>query len=304
MLPDHHIIQIPSGELHKNIDTCQLIWAKLTVVNADRKGLFINLGGGVIGDMGGFAASCYKRGIPFIQMPTTLLAMVDASVGGKTGIDFMGFKNQLGLFTEPEAVFICPVFLKTLPQRELTSGFAEVIKHYFIADRDAFEHISHSLSNIRQFNWVELVKKNIAIKTNIVLQDPHEKGIRKALNFGHTIGHAIESWFLPDTGKRLLHGEAVAAGMASESYISYKKGLLTEAELQLILKVILHYFKLPLITEDAISGILRLVKQDKKNEHNATQFTLLQGIGNYCINNNVEEELIKESLNYTNPLLK
>jgi 3-dehydroquinate synthase len=303
-LPPHQVIEIPSGEANKTINSCQLIWTKLTEARAGRKALCLNLGGGVIGDMGGFAAACYKRGIPFINIPTTLLAMVDASVGGKTGIDFMGFKNQVGLFSQPEAVFVYTDFLATLPQRELTSGFAEVIKHYLIADKDAFEDVYRSSLNIRDYNWPHVVKKNVGIKLNIVEQDPEESGIRKALNFGHTIGHAIESCFLPNEKNYLLHGEAIAAGIITESYISLKKGFLATEEQTKINEVILKYFKLPPIEVTAHAEILKLVKQDKKNENDVTQFTLLNGTGNYCINNTVEEELIKESLNYYNSLLE
>ena len=304
-LPQHNLIEISAGEEHKTIETCSLIWAQLTAHQADRKSLVVNLGGGVIGDMGGFAASCYKRGIGFINIPTTLLAMVDASVGGKTGIDFNGFKNQIGVFSEPKAVFIYTSFLKTLPERELSSGFAEVMKHYLIADASAFEALATNKPAIKRLNWPEVVAANVQIKANIVEQDPKEKGVRKALNFGHTIGHSIESFFLQQASeKRLLHGEAIAIGLITESYLSVKKTLLTEAQLIKIQQVILNYFKLPFIEIEFQKAIVELIKQDKKNEHNFTRFTLLQSIGNYSINNAVTEELIIESLNYYNSLLK
>jgi 3-dehydroquinate synthase len=229
--------------------------------------------------------------------------MVDASVGGKTGIDFMNFKNQLGVFNEPEAVFIYTSFLNTLQQRELSSGFAEVMKHYLVADKDAFDKTLHLYQKLREINWPEVVKKNIEIKTAITTQDPFENGARKSLNFGHTIGHAVESWFL--TGDHhLLHGEAVALGMITESYISLKKELITANELNRITEVILRYFKLPLIAPAVHAKIIGLIKQDKKSELGVSRFTLLRGIGNYSVNNIVEEELIKESLNYYNSLLK
>ena len=305
LLPKHSIIQIKAGEAYKTIETCGLIWERLTQNNADRKSLLINLGGGVIGDMGGFAASCYKRGITFINIPTTLLAMVDASVGGKTGIDFNGFKNQIGLFSDPKAVFIYTTFLKTLADRELTSGFAEVIKHYLIADAKAFEKLAEAKPSLKALNWPQVVAANVHIKSTIVNQDPQEKDIRKALNFGHTIGHAVESFFLQqDKMKPLLHGEAVAVGLITESYLSVKKGLLTEAQLIRIQQVVINYFELPFIEVPFQKSILELLKQDKKNEQNSTQFTLLQSIGNYSIDNPVTEELIIESLNYYNSLLK
>jgi 3-dehydroquinate synthase len=302
LLPQHRIIQIPSGEENKTINTCNLIWQKLTEANADRKALLINLGGGVIGDMGGFAAGCYKRGIAFINIPTTLLAMVDASVGAKCGIDFMGFKNQIGLFNEPESVFIYTGFLETLPERELRSGFAEVVKHYLIADKEAFNKIKEQRLKIKDFDFDALVKKNVAIKQQIVEQDPTEQNIRKALNFGHTIGHAMESFFLNDEYQKLLHGEAVAIGMICESYVSFKKELLSQSELQQITEVILHYFGKAGIAPQHFDQIAGLIQQDKKNEQAQTRFTLLNGIGSYTINRAVEKEWIRESLVYFNSL--
>ena len=302
-LPRHHIIQIKSGEENKKLTSCELIWNTLTEHNADRNSLLINLGGGVIGDVGGFAASCYKRGIKFINLPTTLLAMVDASVGGKTGIDFNNFKNQIGLFNEPVAVFIHTDFLETLSERELLSGFAEVIKHYLIADKIAFEEIRNTKYEIRNLEWNELVEQNIKIKSAIVEQDPFEKNIRKALNFGHTIGHAVESSFLQQGDKKTLHGEAVAIGMICESYISKSLNLISEEELESISKFILNYFKLPLLIEHNFKEILDLINQDKKNNAQKNQFTLLKGIGNFSINNYVEEEIIVQSFRYYNSLL-
>ncbi len=303
LLPSHHTIEIKSGEENKTLSSCELIWNKLTAENADRKTLLINLGGGVIGDIGGFAAGCYKRGIAFIHIPTTLLAMVDASVGGKTGIDFNGFKNQIGLFNQPEAVFIYTPFLKTLNERELLSGFAEVIKHYLIADADAFKQLETLNLKSETADWNSIVERNVNIKSFIVEQDPHEKGIRKVLNFGHTVGHAIETYFLKSNNKKLLHGEAIAAGMIYESFISEKLNLITALELVSISKLLVHYFKLPPVPESSFDEILQLMKQDKKNKANQFQFTLLKGIGNYSINNSVEESVVVESLNYYNRIV-
>lgn len=302
LLPKHRVIPIQSGEENKTITTCNLIWQKLTEANADRKALLINLGGGVIGDMGGFAAGCYKRGISFINIPTTLLAMVDASVGAKCGIDFTGFKNQIGLFNEPKAVCIHTGFLETLPERELRSGFAEVLKHYLIADKEAFLKIKNRKLKIEDYDWNALVKENIAIKQLIVEQDPTEQGIRKALNFGHTIGHAMESFFLNDEHQKLLHGEAVAAGIICESYISFKKELLSKSELQQITEVVLHYFGKADIAPQHFGHIAELIQQDKKNEQAQTRFTLLNGMGSYRINMAVDKDLIHESLVYFNSL--
>ena len=188
------IIEIKSGEENKNINTCNFIWEQLTAQHFDRNSLLINLGGGVIGDMGGFAASTYKRGIDFIQIPTTLLAMVDASVGGKLGVDFNGLKNQIGLFNNPESVLIFPEFLETLPENQLKSGFAEVVKHALISDKNLWEELTSTTFD--KLNWEAIILTSIQIKNNIILSDPFEKGNRKKLNFGHTFGHAVESYYL------------------------------------------------------------------------------------------------------------
>lgn len=304
-LPKHEVIRIKSGEENKTIKTCEVIWNKLTAANADRNSLLINIGGGVIGDMGGFAAGCYKRGIKFVNVPTTLLAMVDASVGAKTGIDFKGFKNQIGLFNDPEAVYINTDFLKTLPDRELRAGLAEVIKHYLIADKKAFHELALLLTvkpgpvyDIRKLNWDALVKKNVAIKSKIVAGDKFEKGSRKALNFAHTIGHAAETFFL-NKGVKLLHGEAVAIGIMCESRISIDTGLMSRKEYPYILLLLISvYDNLPNIHKNSIPTLLKLMRQDKKNSWGKNQFTLLKGIGNFSVNNTVEESIITESLRY------
>jgi 3-dehydroquinate synthase len=229
--------------------------------------------------------------------------MVDASVGAKTGIDFMGLKNQIGLFNQPEQILIDTSFLQTLPQRELVSGFAEVLKHYLIADADAFHAIANEAKDISEFNWHDVVPRNIAIKQRIVDADPLENGVRKALNFGHTIGHAVESLMLQEGNQKLLHGEAVAVGMIVESYISASLSLLNEDELALITKTILRYYKLPYIAEQQHAEILKLIGNDKKNSGKHNRFSLLNGIGNFSIDNNVEEALIIEALKYYNAKL-
>lgn len=299
----HQIISLKSGEKHKVLETCIDIWNELTKANADRQTILINLGGGVIGDMGGFAAGCYKRGVRFINTPTTLLAMVDASVGAKTGVDFNGFKNQIGLFNQPLAVVVDTVFLKTLPDRELLSGFAEVLKHYLIADKEQLEWMINNKPALGDLNWADVVRRNIAIKNGIVTQDPTEQGIRKALNYGHTVGHAVESLFLHDEQQSLLHGEAVAVGLITEAFISNQKGLLNKEQLRGVAELVLHYFKLPYLPPQQFSDIINLLKQDKKNEGGETKFTLLNSIGNYSINNSVQDDLIIQSLNYYNNLL-
>lgn len=301
-IPQHNTIQIASGEENKNLKTCEFIWEQLTNYGADRGAVLLNLGGGVIGDMGGFAASCYKRGIAFINVPTTLLAMVDASVGAKTGVDFMGLKNQLGVFNEPQAVFIHSTFLNTLPQRQLVSGFAEVIKHALIADKTLFEEVEGNPVALAEHNWEPIIKRNVRIKNEIVNADPYEKGARKALNFGHTIGHAVESYFLKSTNK-LLHGEAIAVGIVCESFIAMKQEGLTGNELDKIRKLVLRYFSLPIIPLEHKQKLLDFIKQDKKNVKYQNRFTLLNGIGNYSIDNFVEDELVIDSLKYFNSFI-
>ncbi|MCB9256163.1 MAG: 3-dehydroquinate synthase [Chitinophagales bacterium] len=263
------VIEIKSGEKHKNLETCTLIWESLLQHKADRTSLLINLGGGVICDMGGFAASCYKRGIRFINIPTSLLAMVDASLGGKTGIDFFSQKNMLGLFKEAEEVFIDIHFLKTLDPRHLKSAKAEMLKHGLIANEEHFWQLTQS-DEIS----LSLIQTSLSIKQNIVAADPLEKGLRKALNFGHTLGHALESWRL-ENGQELLHGEAVAQGMlwAIELSVSY-----CNLDPQLALKyqaAIEAIFGRQEISLVEFEELLELASNDKKNQDAKINFSLL-----------------------------
>ncbi|MFN7100541.1 MAG: 3-dehydroquinate synthase family protein, partial [Flavobacterium sp.] len=220
------IIEFEAGEENKNIETCVQIWNVLTELGADRKSLVINLGGGVVTDLGGFVASTFKRGIDFIHIPTTLLSMVDASVGGKNGVDLGNLKNQIGVINVPLMVLIDTQYLETVPQTEMRSGLAEMLKHGLIYDR-AYWNQFLDLAAIDYADFDALIYRSVEIKNEIVTQDPTEKNIRKALNFGHTLGHAIESYFLESIEKTtLLHGEAIAVGMILESFIAMKKGLL------------------------------------------------------------------------------
>ena len=270
------IIEIKSGEEYKNINSCNFIWEQLTKNNFDRKSLLINLGGGVIGDMGGFCASTYKRGIDFVQIPTTLLAMVDASVGGKLGIDFMGLKNQIGLFNNPKAVLINPNFLETLPENQLKSGFAEVVKHALIYDGNLWKELQNTSFN--KLNCEEIIETSVQIKNNIVLADPNEKGERKKLNFGHTFGHAIESYYL-EKGTPILHGEAVFMGMILETEISH----LSETDKNEIKNYILSNFALPYTPKKY--NLHKFLINDKKNQSGKINFSLLNKIGNCTIDN-------------------
>ena len=277
-LPAHKLISVPSGEANKVLATCEKIWEAMTDYELDRHALVVNIGGGVIGDMGGFCAAVYKRGIDFIQVPTTLLSQVDASVGGKLGIDFKGFKNHLGVFNIPKSVLIDPVFLKTLPEREIRSGFAEIIKHCLIADEEKWKEISQL--DFEEQNWADLISHSVNIKQRVVDQDPTEKGLRKILNFGHTLGHAVETHFLSKTAaERLFHGEAIAAGMIMESFLSFKKGMIGIDTLSAVEEFIFATYGRVKIASEDVDAILALTRQDKKNRGNEIRFSLLTGAG-------------------------
>ena len=290
------LIEIKSGEEHKNIETCQQIWQKMMKANTNRGALLINLGGGVIGDMGGFCASTFKRGIDFIQLPTTLLSQVDASIGGKLGIDFGQIKNSIGLFCNPQAVFIQPDFLHTLPKREVRSGFAELIKHSLIADKAEWEAIQN-ISTLEDISWDKFLVPSLNIKKRIVEEDPFEKSIRKALNYGHTIGHAIESFAL-STEAPLLHGEAVAIGMLCEAYLSERVVGFPSKDLTAIRDFILQIYGKYRFEEDSFAELFYFMRKDKKNEGSEINFTMLKSTGEALINQTCSQELIEESLRY------
>lgn len=289
------IIEFEDGEENKNIETCVQIWNVLTELGADRKSLVINLGGGVVTDLGGFVASTFKRGIDFIHIPTTLLSMVDASVGGKNGVDLGNLKNQIGVINVPLMVLIDTQYLETVPQTEMRSGLAEMLKHGLIYDRTYWNQFL-DLAAIDYADFDALIYRSVEIKNEIVTQDPTEKNIRKALNFGHTLGHAIESYFLESTEKTtLLHGEAIAVGMILESFIAMKKGLLTEEDYIEIKNCIQSIYDAIVFDEKDIDPILALLIHDKKNEYGTIQFALIEGIGAIKINQEVENELILEA---------
>ncbi len=305
---DFLVVKIPAGEVYKNVDTCQSIWRQLMVAGVDRKALLLNLGGGVIGDMGGFCASTFKRGIDFVQIPTTLLSQVDASIGGKLGIDFANVKNSIGLFCNPKAVLIDVQFLKTLSKRELRSGFAEMIKHGLIADAGQWEDIRKLdvgswISEVANYENEKLLDSFIAqslkIKQRIVEQDPFEKGIRKALNFGHTIGHAVESLFL-ETDQPLLHGEAIAIGMVCESWLSHKVLGLPEADLQAIAIFLTKLYGHTPIPEKSFGVLLDWMQNDKKNEQDRINFSLIHPVGSCMINQYLDAEEIFQSIQFYN----
>lgn len=278
------------GEQNKNIETVQLIWRRLLELGCDRKSLLINLGGGVIGDMGGFAATTFMRGIDFLQIPTTLLSQVDSSIGGKVGINFNGVKNLIGAFNQPIGVLCDIALLKSLGEREFVEGFGEVIKHGIIADKEYFNFVtSKAPLDFSLQELVEIVKKSCEIKKNIIEEDVTEKDRRRLVNFGHTIGHALESLSL-EGNKSLLHGEAVSIGMVAEAKISQLLGMLKDEEIEKIIRA-LENAGLPIrygITN--VTKVLKIIYLDKKSEKGVIKWTLIKGIGKGVYNQIVKEE--------------
>lgn len=295
-LVDYDIIEVDPGEENKNIDFCIGVWNTMLDFGADRKALMLNLGGGVVTDMGGFAASTFKRGIDFVQIPTTLLSQVDASVGGKTGIDLGNLKNIIGTFTQPKAVFISSAFLQTLDARQMRSGFAEVIKHGLIFDKDLFEQCK--TLDYEEDELDAIVHRSVAIKNEVITQDPTEKGLRKILNFGHTIGHAIEGHSLVTDSNPLLHGEAIAIGMICEAYISHKVNGLSIEALGEIVSLFTSRYERYDFDASIYATLIDLMRNDKKNEQQKLGFALLSAIGTCDYDRFVEEDLIKESLDF------
>ncbi|AFJ90594.1 3-dehydroquinate synthase [Blattabacterium sp. (Blaberus giganteus)] len=296
-LKKSNVIKIKSGEEEKNINTCIQICKNLEKFKATRKSLIINLGGGVITDIGGFVASIFKRGIRFINIPTTLLGMVDAAIGYKTGVNLNYIKNEIGSFYIPEFLIIDTHFLRTLPNKEIVSGMAEMLKHGLIASQNFWEQMIQIQTDIMIQNenkWMNLIHQSILIKQNIVNQDPKEEGLRKILNFGHTIGHALESYFM--NINKILHGIAVIMGMIYESWISCKINGLSISDYKEIKSILSTLCPI----ENKISGLeikklLFIMEHDKKNEKNKIQFSLLKEIGKCSYNCQVPSSLIKES---------
>ncbi|GEJ47397.1 MULTISPECIES: 3-dehydroquinate synthase [unclassified Chryseobacterium] len=288
------ILEIEAGEEMKNIQTANQLWEILTEMQADRKALVINLGGGVITDMGGFVASTYKRGIQFINIPTTLLSMCDASIGGKTGIDLMHYKNMVGTFAFPEQIFIFPKFLETLPFKELRSGFAEMLKHGLIADKNHWDQLIQ-IRKLEVETVIPHIQASMNIKQNVVDQDFHEQNIRKTLNFGHTIGHAVESLCLQQ-GNPILHGEAVAMGMIAEAHLAYLESLISEDDSKIIIENIQKYYPYLDISDFKDEDITALLLNDKKNTDSKINFSLLSAIGTCTYDHQCSQENILESL--------
>ena len=291
------IIEIESGEINKNLDTCSGVWNALTELNADRNSLLITLGGGVITDLGGFVAATYKRGIDFVNIPTTLLSMVDASVGGKTGVDLGVLKNQIGLFVNPQIVIIDEDFLATLNDRESRSGIVEIIKYGLTYDTNLIDY----LKTFEKSTINKIIHRSIEIKNEIVLKDPKEKGVRKVLNFGHTLGHAIESYFLDNKNKdNLTHGEAIAIGMVCESYLSYKVLKLPIEKLIVVKNMISTMYEKVTIERDDYAAIFELLKHDKKNSNGEVNFVLLNDFEEFKLDCKISNKLLIESIEYYN----
>ncbi len=292
------LITIGVSDEQKNIDSLVKVWSALGQNGATRHSCMVNLGGGMITDLGGFAASTFKRGIDFINIPTTLLAMVDASVGGKTGINFNGLKNEIGVFNNSKAVIIDTRFLKTLDLMNIKSGYAEMLKHGLISDRSMWASlINFDLENPDLAVLQDMVAASIAVKEKVVESDPHENGIRKALNFGHTLGHAFESLAL-SRQKPILHGYAVAYGIIGELYLSATKKSFPTAKMRQTVSFIRdHYGKLDIECSD-YDSIIELMTHDKKNDSGKINFTLLSDIGEICINQTATNDEIAEMLDF------
>lgn len=291
-------VVVPSGEENKNLASVEKIWHFLSQNGADRQSLVVNLGGGMLTDIGSFAASTMKRGMDFINIPTTLLAQVDASVGGKTGFNFNGLKNEVGVINQPSNVLIDPRFLKTLDSPNFISGFSEMVKHGLIADIEHLEEVRNYDLNNRDYDLLrKIIANSVTIKDSIVFRDPYERGIRKALNFGHTIGHAIESLAL-NSGKPILHGYAVAYGMMAELYLSHCVcNFPVEMLFELTGWLIKIYGKYP-IDVAQFETLYQLMTHDKKNDGGNVNFTLVPSIGKVLINQNCNKSLIFNSLEY------
>ncbi len=295
MLKDAEVLVIDPGEEQKDLEIALQLWETLTEYEADRNSLLINIGGGMVSDLGGFVAATYKRGIDCINIPTSLLAMIDASIGGKTAINLKNLKNQVGLFVEPKAIFIQPSLLDTLNPRQWLSGYAEMLKHALIYDRDFWNELKE-IKVLTRETIEPHIRRAIEIKKEIVEQDYLEQNLRKALNFGHTLGHAIESYSLENDRDFLLHGEAVAMGMLYASYLSVKKGILSEVDYSEISTVLRRFFKPYKVSDDFIDNLKSLLNQDKKKDVNGFNFTFVSAIGKSEIDQYCTLESIIESI--------
>jgi 3-dehydroquinate synthase len=289
------VIEVKSGEEQKSLETCVDIWQRLTDALVDRHGCLVVLGGGVLGDMGGFCAATYKRGIDFVLVPTTLLAQCDASIGGKLGIDFNHLKNHIGVFCHPTLTLLHTGFLKTLPTAELRSGFAEIIKHTLISDVAMWKQLI--TRGLEAQPWDALVEHSVSFKARVTTEDPTEKGLRKILNAGHTVGHALETHLL-NRGAQITHGEAVAAGLVVEAHIAMARGLLTSGELDEVAAFISRVYPRINIDRETQEAICGLTLQDKKNRDNKILCVLLNGLGHAKWDYDINVDEIKNALTF------
>lgn len=288
---------IENGEQNKSLDSVVKAWQFLGENGANRHSFVINIGGGIMSDLGGFVASTFKRGCKFMNIPTTLLSQIDASVGGKTGFNFNGLKNEIGVINQPDVVIISPEFLKTLPLKEFKSGFAEMLKHAIIYSQNYLDELfTFNFDDINYSKLLNLIRKSVAVKQEFVMKDPMERDIRKVLNFGHTIGHAFES-YAHRHNLELYHGEAVVLGMIGELYLSVKKKTFPRDKYEEIVKYITDIYSDFSIFAEDYPEFYQFMLHDKKNNGEGVNFTLLQNIGSYSINNICTKEEIFEALN-------
>ncbi len=289
-------VVIAPGDQHKSYASCQTIWSYMLEVGADRSCLVLNIGGGMICDLGGFAASCYKRGVRFGHIPTSLLAMTDAAIGGKTGINHAGYKNLIGQFEIPSFIWIDPDFLKTLPYQELSDGMAEVIKHAIVGSKALWDLLSE-IPDLDSINWLDLIAQSTRVKQQVVELDPFEKGARKALNYGHTIGHALESHYL-NIKQPMPHGQAITLGMLAETRIAHQLGLLKIEDFQRIITLIMRLLRPSEVTLPQIEQVQHWLLGDKKKINGRLGYSLPESIGSCRWDVMVEDRFIAESLNW------
>lgn len=293
---DQPLCVIPAGEVHKNLESCTTVWSRLAEMKADRGTLLINVGGGMICDLGGFAAACYQRGIRFAHIPTSLLAMVDAAIGGKTGVDFKGYKNYLGRIEVPAFVWTDPLFLRTLPEVEYRNGLTEIVKHAIVASPALWQLLETADLDDPSVRMT-MLEENIRIKQQVVEEDPYEHSRRKILNFGHTIGHALESYFL-DSATPLSHGAAVTLGMMAESRMAVLMGLLSHNDFERIIPLtgrLLRPAEVPLPT---MAELTRWLEGDKKNKGGVNRYSLPTGIGACQWHVAVEENIVYDAMRW------
>jgi 3-dehydroquinate synthase len=295
LLPAHSVIEVKAGEEFKTLRTCETIWQALTDDEFDRHSMLIVLGGGVLGDMGGFCAATYKRGIDFVLISTTLLSQVDSSIGGKLGVNFKHFKNHIGVFQLPAMTLLYDDFLKTLPRTELRSGFAEIIKHVLISDSELWQEVRSK--TLDQQDWKKLIHHSVKFKAKVVTEDPKEKGLRKVLNTGHTIGHALETHLL-NSNRKVMHGEAIAAGLIAEGFIAQERKMISKTELDQIKGCVISVFGKIALTTDDFDQIAKLTLQDKKNKGTKILCVLLDGIGKAHWDCEISLEEVKGALTF------